>query len=123
VALDPRTCKLISKMKRYLFYFVFVVSASFARYQNLEIIHCDLLILILIFPFSGEDYVIKTTWDNQTIDHIDRPVVISLDRFDSDAFKITVNGPFYQGKGPNGYVGEPLYGLWDYEGTSASLNL
>ena len=58
-----------------------------------------------------------TTWDNQTIDHADNPVVISFDKNDVDTFKITVNAPFYNDpSGPNGYIGEPFYGLWNYEG-------
>ena len=58
-----------------------------------------------------------TTWDNQTIDHPNSPIVITLDRNSADTFKITVNGPYFcDPTGPEGNVGEPFYGLWEYEG-------
>jgi hypothetical protein len=66
---------------------------------------------------SAEEYRILTTWDNKTIDHADRPVVIQLDRIDASSFKISVDAPFFNDPpNPAGEVGDPFYGLWDYEG-------
>ena len=56
-----------------------------------------------------------TTWDNKTVDH--NPVIINLDKNDVDTFKITVNSPYFADPpGPDGSVGEPFFGLWNYEG-------
>jgi len=70
--------------------------------------------------WSGAEYRITTTWDNQTIDHPNSPIVITLDRNDADTFKITVHGPYFAdppGPVTEESVGEPFYGLWDYEGS------
>ena len=65
----------------------------------------------------AEEYRILTTWNNQTIDHADRPVVIQLDRNDASSFKISVDAPFFNNPPkPPGEAGDPFYGLWDYEG-------
>ena len=74
----------------------------------------------------AEEYRILTTWNNQTIDHADRPVVIQLDRNDASSFKISVDAPFFNNPPkPPGEAGDPFYGLWDYEGIvpTPQLNL
>ena len=66
---------------------------------------------------SAEEYRILTTWDNKTIDHEDRPVVIQLNQIDVSFFKISVSAPFFNDPpNPAGEIGDPFYGLWDYEG-------
>ncbi|KAI9562679.1 hypothetical protein GHT06_010133 [Daphnia sinensis] len=75
-----------------------------------------IVILFIISSTCAEEYRIVTTWDNRTIDHPDRPVVIRLERHDVSAFKISVDAPFYNDPpDPNGTVGEPFFTLWDYE--------
>ncbi|XP_057367567.1 uncharacterized protein LOC130688592 [Daphnia carinata] len=75
-----------------------------------------IVILFIISSTCAEEYRIVTTWDNRTIDHQDRPVVIRLERHDMSAFKISVDAPFFNDPpNPNGTVGEPFFTLWDYE--------
>lgn len=75
-----------------------------------------IVILFIISSTCAEEYRILTTWDNRTIDHLDRPVVIRLERHDESAFKISVDAPFFNDPpNPNGTVGEPFFTLWDYE--------
>ena len=73
--------------------------------------------LSLILYFSAAEYRIVTTWDNRTIDHEDKPVVIQLERNDASSFKISVDAPFFNDPPPPGKTGEPYYGLWEFEGT------
>ena len=65
--------------------------------------------------FRGLEYSIVTTWDDQPVDH--DPVNITLENVDDHSFKLSVNAPFFNDPpNPGGQVGEPLYGLWEYEG-------
>lgn len=65
----------------------------------------------------AEQYQIVTTWDNRTIDHPDRPVIIWFEKHNDSFFNIYVDGPFFNDPpSPNGQVGEPFFKLWDYEG-------
>jgi hypothetical protein len=51
-----------------------------------------------------------------TIDSSDQ-VIINLEKHDAKSFKIVVQAPFYNDPPPNtpGDVGEPKWGLWDFE--------
>jgi hypothetical protein len=51
-----------------------------------------------------------------TIDSSDQ-VIINLEKHDAKSFKIVVQAPFYDDPPPNtpGDVGEPKWGLWDFE--------
>jgi hypothetical protein len=72
---------------------------------------------------SAEEYQIVTTWDNRTIDHADKPVIVQLDRKDASSFKISVAAPLFNDPPkPPGEVGEPFYGLWNYEGNKLIQN-
>ncbi|XP_046655409.1 uncharacterized protein LOC124348996 isoform X2 [Daphnia pulicaria] len=65
---------------------------------------------------NAAEYVIKTSWNNMTIDSSDQ-VIINLEKHDAKSFKIVVQAPFYDDPPPNtpGDVGEPKWGLWDFE--------
>lgn len=85
---------------------------EFVKRWRLQLI----VILFIISSTRAEEYRILTTWDNRTIDHLDQPVVIRLERHDESAFKISVDAPFFNDPpNPNGTVGEPFFTLWDYE--------
>lgn len=70
-----------------------------------------------IFPLiSGADYVIKTSWDNATLDSAEQ-IKINLENYDGKSFKIVIEAPFYDDPPPDtpGDPGEPKWRLWDFE--------
>lgn len=64
----------------------------------------------------GSEYRILTTWNNETVDHPETPVVIQIKKHDDITFKVVIDAPFYDDPGASGKIGEPFYGLWNYEG-------
>jgi hypothetical protein len=62
------------------------------------------------------EYEIKSTWNNQPIDH--EPIRIKLERNELNDLNITINAPFFNDPPkPDKKVGD-FFNLWDYEGIS-----
>jgi hypothetical protein len=65
-------------------------------------------------PKMSLEYEIKTTWNNQPIDH--EPIRIKLERNDQSDLNITITAPFFNDPPkPDKKVGD-FFNLWDYEG-------
>ncbi|XP_052788445.1 UPF0462 protein C4orf33 homolog [Mya arenaria] len=61
-------------------------------------------------------YNIQTTWDGQPINH--DPIKITVGPVESTGHvMLSASGPFFNDseRPPNSTVGEPYYGLWNYE--------
>ncbi|XP_032794729.2 uncharacterized protein LOC116931257 [Daphnia magna] len=74
------------------------------------------LLLMLISYSNGADYVIKTSWDNATLDSAEQ-IKINLENYDGKSFKIVIEAPFYDDPPPDtpGDPGESKWRLWDFE--------
>jgi hypothetical protein len=66
------------------------------------------------------EYSIQTTWNDKQVDH--DPVNITLEAFDDVSFKMSVRAPFFNDPpNPGGQVGQPFFGLWEFEGLFIQL--
>ena len=78
---------------------------------------------ILISVETSMNYAIKTSWDNQTVNH--QPVKFSLSyQQNTDNLDCRIEAPFFNDPAApqNGVKGKPFPKLWDYEGNFFQIN-
>ena len=73
------------------------------------------------YALKALEYSIQTTWNDKQVDH--NPVNITLEAFDDVSFKMSVKAPFFNDPpNPGGRVGQPFFGLWEFEGLLIQIN-
>ena len=88
------------------FYILFLFVALFLEIES-KVVMCS------------NSYLIKTTWDSQSISH--QPVSLSLER-NNQSLAINIQAPFFNSpEKPNEPTDGHAFNLWDYEGILTAL--